>query len=376
MKFIVSSSELLSHLNAIGKVINSKNTLPILDNYLFQFEEDNRLVITASDLETTLITTLELDTVEGSGAIAMPARLLNDMLREFPDQPLAFKVNMENFSVELFSESGKFNIVGKDGEEFPQVPTISDDSEEIRIEPELLLNGISRSLFATADDELRPVMNGIFVDFGTDYLTFAASDSQKLMRYRRTDVRVETPCSFILPKKPANLLKNLLPKEDEAVRVSFDAKNAMFRLGKHTMVCRLLEGKYPAYDTIIPKESPNVLLVDRQGLCNIVRRVSVFASESSNLIKMSIEGGQLVISAQDVEYTRSAVERIACQYDGEEMQIGFKSTFMLEILSNIDSSDVRIELLDYTRAGLFMPAEKAMEEEDVLMLLMPLMLNV
>ncbi|MFV0522763.1 MAG: DNA polymerase III subunit beta [Mangrovibacterium sp.] len=375
MKFVVSSSELLSHLNAISKVISSKNTLPILDNYLFQLEDD-KLVVTASDLETTLITTISLDNVEGSGTIAVPAKLLNDMLREFPEQPLTFKIDMDKFAIELFSENGKFNIVGQDGEEYPQLPEVAADAQELNIPAEVLLNGILRTVFATADDELRPVMNGIFMELGTDDLTFVASDAHKLIRYKRSDVRTDDASSFILPKKPANLLKNLLPKEDLDITLSFDTKNAIFKLSKHTLICRLVEGKYPAYNSVIPTENPNVLLVDRQALYNTVKRVSVFASESSNLIKLSVEGNQLVVSAQDVDFARSAVERISCQYDGDEIEIGFKSTFLLEILSNIDSADVKIELSDAARAGLFLPAEKTIDEEDILMLLMPMMIGV
>lgn len=375
MKFVVSSSELLSHLNAISKVISSKNTLPILDNYLFQLEAD-KLVVTASDLETTLITTIELDNIEGSGAIAVPAKLLNEMLREFPEQPLTFKIDMDKFAIELFSENGKFNIVGLDGEEYPQVPEIKAGAQQMVVPASVLLSGISRTVFATADDELRPVMNGIFCELGADNLTFVASDAHKLIRYKRSDAKAVNPSSFILPKKPANLLKNLLPKEDSDITLSFDDKNAVFKLNKHTLTCRLVEGRYPAYNSVIPTENPNVLLVDRQAFYNTIKRVSVFASESSNLIKLSVEGNQLVVSAQDVDFARSAVERIACQYEGDEIEIGFKSTFLLEILSNIDSADVKIELSDSARAGLFLPAEKAIDEEDILMLLMPMMIGV
>ncbi len=374
MKFVVSSSELLSHLSAISKVIGSKNTLPILDNYLFQLEE-GKLVITASDLESTLITSIKLDSTEGEGVIAVPAKLLNDMLKEFPDQPLTFKVDLDKFAIELFSENGKFNIVGLDGEEFPQLPEVASEATELQIPAEVLLSGISRTVFATADDELRPVMNGILFEIDGSELTFVASDSHKLIRYRRSGLNESEKSSFILPKKPSNLLKGLLPKEDLDVSLTYDGRNAIFKLSKHTLICRLVEGAYPAYATVIPKESPNVLYVDRQVLYNTVKRVSVFASESSNLIKMSVEGNQLVLSAEDVDFVRSAVEKISCQYEGEDVQIGFKSTFLLEILSNIDSVEVKVELSDSSRAGLFLPAEKTIEEEDILMLLMPMMLG-
>ncbi|MFV0290810.1 MAG: DNA polymerase III subunit beta [Mangrovibacterium sp.] len=374
MKFVVSSSELLSHLSAISKVINSKNAMPILDNFLFHLE-GTELTITASDLETTLVTSLQLDNVSGSGVIAIPAKLINDMLREFPEQPLTFVIDMERFAIELFSENGKFNIVGKDGEEYPQLPVISSDAQRQLVAPDILLNGITRTIFATADDELRPVMNGIFVELGEAGLTFVASDAHKLIRYKRGDVQVEQTASFILPKKPANLLKGLLPKETADVEMSFDSKNAIFKLSKYTLVCRLLEGKYPAYNSVIPKVNPNIVLVDRQAMFSTIKRISVFSSESLGLVKLSLENNQMVVSAQDVDYSRSAVERIACQYEGMDMEIGFKSTFLLEILSNIESNDVRVELSDSARAGLFLPAEKRHDEEDILMLLMPMMIG-
>jgi len=375
MKFVVSSTELLSHLNAISKVISSKNTLPILDNYLFQLE-DNRLTVTASDLESTLITSLELDNAEGKGDIAVPAKLLNDTLKEFPDQPLTFKFDMGTFGIDIYSENGKFSIVGQDGDEFPQLPELNEAAAStIQVPHDVLQSGIQRTLFATADDELRPVMNGIFMELGTNDLTFVASDAHKLVRYKRADARADVDSSFILPKKPAALLKNLLAKEDYDVKLQFDEKNAFFTLSNFKLICRLVEGNYPSYNSVIPTNNPNKLIVDRLEFYNTIKRVSVFANQASNLIKFHISDNQLVISAQDVDFSISAVERIKCQYEGEEIEIGFKSTFLLEILSNISSSEVRVELSDPTRAGLLLPAEKDFDEEDVLMLLMPMMIN-
>ncbi len=376
MKFVVSSTELLSHLNAISKVISSKNTLPILDNYLFQLE-DNRLTVTASDLESTLITSLELDNAEGKGDIAVPAKLLNDTLKEFPDQPLTFKFDMETYGIDIYSENGKFSIVGQDGDEFPQLPELNEPAAStIQVPHDVLQSGIQRTLFATADDELRPVMNGIFMELGSSDLTFVASDAHKLVRYKRSDAKSEVESSFILPKKPASLLKNLLVKEDYDVKLQFDDKNAFFTLTNFKLICRLVEGNYPSYNSVIPTNNPNKLVVDRLEFYNTIKRVSVFANQASNLIKFQISDSQLVVSAQDVDFSISAVERMKCQYEGEEIEIGFKSTFLLEILSNISSSEVRVELSDPTRAGLMLPAEKDFEDEDVLMLLMPMMINV
>lgn len=375
MKFVVSSTELLSHLNAISKVISSKNTLPILDNYLFQLE-DNRLTITASDLESTLITSIELDNTEGTGDVAVPAKLLNDTLKEFPEQPLTFQINGENSAIDIYSENGKFSIIGQNGEDFPELPELKEEATAtIDVNHDVLLNGITKTLFATADDELRPVMNGIFVELGNDDLTFVASDAHKLVRYKRADAKAEVESSFILPKKPAALLRNLLPKEEFDVKLQFDDKNAFFTLSNYKLICRLVEGNYPSYNSVIPTNNSNRMIVDRLELFNTIKRVSVFANQASNLVKLHIDDNQLVVSAQDVDFSISAVERLKCQYEGDEIEIGFKSTFLLEILSNLSSSDVKVELSDPTRAGLLLPAEKEFDEEDVLMLLMPMMIN-
>ena len=374
MKFVVSSTELLSHLNAISKVINSKNTLPILDNYLFQLKE-SRLTITASDLETTLITGMDLDNTDGDGDIAIPAKLLNDTLKEFPEQPLTFKIDIDTLAIDIISENGKFSIVGQNGDDFPLLPELKEKNNSIEVNHDVLLNGVSKTLFATADDELRPVMNGIFIELGESSLGFVASDAHKLVRYKRTDAKSETESSFILPKKPAGLLKNLLAKEEFNIKVQFDDKNAFFTLTNFKMICRLIEGKYPNYNAVIPTNNTNVMMVDRLEFYNTVRRVSVFSSQGSNLIRLHLSENQLVVSAQDVDFSISAVERLKCQYEGDEIEIGFKSTFLQEILSIINSTEVRVELADPTRAGLFLPATKEFDEEDVLMLLMPMMIN-
>lgn len=374
MKFIVSSTELLRHINAISRVINSKNSLPILDNFLFQLA-DNTLTITASDLETTLITTLELETTEGNGSLAIPAKILIDTLKEFPEQPLTFSIDLDSLSVEIRSENGKFSIVGQNGEDFPQLPELGEEANAIEVPHDVMLTGINKTLFATADDELRPVMNGIFIELSADDLTFVASDAHKLVRYKRSDAKAEMQSSFILPKKPAALLKNLLPREDFNVSLAFDEKNAFFSLTGYKVVCRLVEGNYPAYNSVIPTNNPNKLTIDRVDFYNTLKRVSVFSNQASNLVKLELTANEMVVSAQDVDFAISGVERIKCQYEGQPMEIGFKSTFLLEILSNLSASEVQVELSDPTRAGILLPAEKEFEEEDVLMLLMPMMIN-
>ena len=375
MKFVVSSTDLLSHLSAISKVISSKSTVPILDNFLFQLT-DADLTITASDLESTLITHMELDNTEGEGTIAVPARLLIDTLKEFPEQPLTFQINTDTFGIEIFSDNGKYSIVGQSGEDFPELPEIAEDeSTSITVAPKNLLKGIEKTLFATADDELRPVMNGIFVELSPEHMGFVASDAHKLVRYRRSDAASEFESSFILPKKPASLLRNLLPKEEFDVKLEFDNKNAQFTLTNYKLICRLVEGNYPSYNSVIPKNNPNKMIIDRLTFYNTIKRVSVFSNQASNLIKLNINDNQLVVSAQDIDFSISAVERLSCEYDGEEIEIGFKSTFLLEILSNISASDVKMEMSDPSRAGLLLPAEKEEDAEDVLMLLMPMMIN-
>ncbi len=376
MKFVVSSTELLSHLTAISKVISTKSTMPILDNFLFQISE-NLLTITASDVESTLITSMELDNVDGEGMIALPAKLLIDTLREFPEQPLTFQVDTSTFGVQIFSENGKYSIVGYDGEDFPEIPSIDEDAGAlVKVAPRSLLKGIEKTLFATADDELRPVMNGIFVELRNDYMSFVASDAHKLVRYRRLDVKTETEASFILPKKPAALLKNLLPKQDFEVKIQFNDKNAFFTLANYKLICRLVEGNYPSYNSVIPVNNPNTMTIDRLAFYNTVKRVSVFANQASNLVKLSLTASQVVVSAQDIDFSISAIERLACEYEGDDMEIGFKSTFLQEILANIPSSEIRLEMSDPSRAGLVLPEEKEDDDEDVLMLLMPMMINV
>jgi DNA polymerase-3 subunit beta len=375
MKFVVSSSELLGHLQSISRVISSKNTLPILDNFLFNLS-GNDLEITASDLESTLITRMKLENTDGDGTIALPARILLDTLKEFSVQPLTFDINMETMAVVISSENGKFNVVGQNGIDFPALPAIKKEKKfSFAINADVLLSGISKTLFATADDELRPVMGGIFVEASTDKITFVASDAHKLVRYQRTDAQADDNASFILPKKPASLLKNILTKEEGAVTVEFDDKNAFFILGNYKVVCRLVEGNYPNYNSVIPKNNPRKITIDRVEFFNTLRRVSVFSNQASNLVKLQLKGNQVMVSAQDIDFSISAYERIKCQYEGDEIEIGFKSVFLLEILSNIGSQDVMIELADPTRAGLFLPAITENESEDLLMLLMPMMIN-
>lgn len=375
MKFVVSSMELLGHLQNVSRVISNKNTLPILDNFLFSLN-DGILEITASDLESTLITSIQLENADGSGEIAIPARILTDTLKEFAEIPLTFEIDTNSMNVVIQSESGKFSIMGQHGAEFPQLPQLKEEQkQEVEIDGEVLLSGIGKALFATADDELRPVMNGVFMELNEDDITFVASDAHKLVRYKRTDVKAESASSFILPKKPSGLLKNILPKEENMVKLEFDDKNAVFTLTNYKMVCRLVEGNYPSYNSVIPNDNPFKMTIDRVEFYNALRRVSVFSNQASNLVKISLTGNQLTISAQDIDFSISGTERLNCQYEGDDMEIGFKSTFLIEILANLASTDVVMEMSDPSRAGILLPATSNNENEDILMLLMPMMIN-
>jgi DNA polymerase-3 subunit beta len=374
MKFVVSSSELLSHLQAVSKAISSKSPMPILDNFLLDLK-GHTLTITASDTEVTMITTLELDNSDGEGVIAMPSRILLETLRKFPEQPLNFDISLDTMKVDISTEKGKFSVVGQSGEDFPVLPQVDElKSSRIQLPADLLLSGIVKTLFATADDELRPVMNGILFEVKPENLTFVASDSHKLVRYQRNDVSPEFEAAFILPKKPAGLLKNVLPKEEGEVIVEFDDKNAFFTLQKYKLICRLVEGNYPSYNAVIPQDNPNKVIIDRVDMFSTLGRVSLFASQASNLVKLHLANNEMIVSAQDIDFSISAFEKLSCQYDGNEMEIGFKSGFLADILDNISSSDVVIELSDPARAGIFVPFDKS-DAEDELMLLMPMMIN-
>ena len=373
MKFIVSSTALLSHLQAISRVINTKNSMAILDNFLFRLE-GNSLTMTASDQETTMTTTIEVLEAEGQGLFAVSAKILLEPLKELPDQPLTFEINDENLEIFLYFQNGKYNFIGVNGDEYPQKSPLSDTAKTFSISSQVLLNGINRTIFATADNELRPIMNGICMDIHPEDIVFVASDSHKLVRCKNDSVQSGIQASFILPKKPANLLKNILPKEAGDVTVSFDDKNACFTLSNFVLNCRLIEGRYPNYASVIPQNNPNRLIIDRALFTNVLRRVSVFSNQASNLVKLQLSENQIVVSAQDIDFSTSAEESISCSYSGDSMGIGFKSVYLIEILNNISSQEVSIELSDPSRAGLILPIENQ-ANEDLLMLLMPMMLT-
>ncbi len=374
MKFTVSSSALMHLLSATGKVISTKNTLPILDYFLFELQ-DGVLRITASDLETTLTGTLPIEHVEEEGIIAIPAKRVLDTLREFPEQPLSIEANDSTWEVTIHWKSGKLTIPGTSGLSYPK-PAEMDAAEAstLELEPERLLTGIEKSLFATADDDMRPVMNGICLDISPRSVIFVATDAHKLVR---NTLALETgiTASFILPKKPANLLKGILPKEEGTLKVEFDRKNAVFTLAKYTLICRLIEGTYPNYNAVIPANNPNKVTIDRAEFMNSIKRVAVSSNPSTNLIKLDIDNNVLKLTAQDIDYSVSAEESLACGYEGDPIAIGFKSVFLTEILANLETEQIVIELADSTRAGVFRPVGEEAEGGEILMLLMPMIIN-
>lgn len=374
MEFIVSTSDLLAQLNTIKGVINSKNTLPILDNFLFTME-GNTLKIEASDLETTLETSLELENVQGSGVIAIEAKRLTEMLNLFSDEPLTFKIDLSNNHIKIHSSSGAYSLAGTSGDDFPRTQDLDENKSSFSIPSRYLLKGITSSVFATADEDTRPILNGILFELTEEHFRLVATDAHKLSRYTRTDVKIDKPASFVFPKKPATILKNILTKDSSGdVAIVTDSKQVIVNVGSIKMNCRLIEGKYPAYNAVIPVENPNKLIVNKQELYKKLRRVSYFSNPATNLTCLEMSGSQLEISAQNLDAASSAKEQLSCQYEGEGLKIGFQSKFLLAILDNIASEDVRFDLSDAIRAGLIMPADKEDENEDLLMLLMPMMI--
>jgi DNA polymerase-3 subunit beta len=371
MKFIVSSSYLLKQLQVLGGVINNSNTLPILDNFLFSLQK-NSLTVSASDLETTMSAVLEVDS-DSEGSIAIPARLLLDTLKTFPEQPLTFVVE-DNNTIEISSNHGKYALAYADGAEFPNAVTLADPSATT-ILGDILATAISKTIFAAGNDDLRPVMSGVFFQFSPENLTFVATDAHKLVKYQRSDVTASQVAEFIMPKKPLNLLKGILAGSESDVTIEYNDSNAKFTFDNYELVCRLIDGKYPNYEAVIPKENPNKLSIDRGQFLSSVKRVSIFSNKTTHQIRLKIAGAELNISAEDIDYSNKAEERLTCDYQGDDMQIGFNSRFLTEMLNNLSSDEVSLEMSLPNRAGILTPADGLDEGENVTMLVMPVMLN-
>ncbi len=371
MKFIVSSTYLLKQLQVLGGVINSSNTLPILDNFLFELKK-RKLTVSASDLETTMSAVLEVES-DNEGTIAVPARLLLDTLKTFPEQPLTFVVE-DNHTVEISSNYGKYALAYADGAEFPKAVELASPSSTT-IMGDILATAITKTIFAAGNDDLRPVMSGVFFQFSSEHLTFVATDAHKLVKYRRNDVKASEVAEFIMPKKPLNLLKGILSGSEEQVKVEYNDSNAKFSFDNTELICRLIDGKYPNYEAVIPKENPNKLTISRNHFLSSVRRVSIFSNRTTHQIRLRIAGAELNISAEDIDYSNKAEERLTCAYQGDDMQIGFNSRFLVEMLGNLSSEEVSLELSLPNRAGILTPIDGLDEGEHVTMLVMPVMLN-
>lgn len=373
MRFTLSSSVLNSQLQTLSRVINSKNSLPILDCILFEVA-DGKLTLTASDKENVMTVVLALDEHDGTGAFALPKNMVLNAVKELPEQPLTFDVNEETLALSLYYQNGVYQFVAQSGTEFPKAKSPAQGATSLNIAASVLAENLTRSLFATAQDELRPVMNGVYFDLTADGLAIVASDGHKLVRNRNFNIKSEAPASFILPSKPAALLKLMLGKTDGDVVVTFDSNNACFEVADATLTCRLIEGRYPNYNSVIPQDNPNKLVVDRKALVGALRRVQPFASESTLSVRLHIEGSKLVVSSEDVDFAKTAKESMTCDYTGKTMDIGFKCPSLIEILSNIESDEVTIALADPSRAGVIVPTVQP-ENEEVLMLIMPMLLN-
>ena len=371
MKFIVSSSALLKQLQAISGALSSNTVLPILENFLFEINS-GILTISATDLQTTMNTTLAVEAKE-NGKIAVPSKILLDTLKTLADQPVIFSINDENFGIEMSAGDGKYKLSGENGEDFPKIPKV-ENAAALVITASTLAEAISKTLFAVSTDELRPAMTGVYCQMSSENITFVATDAHKLVRYRRRDAHADVTSSFILPKKALNLLKSSLPTEDVSVNIEYNATNAFFSFNNINLICRLIDEKYPDYEAVIPVNNPNKLTIDRSLFLSCLRRVSIYSNKTTHQVRLKITGSELQISAEDSDFANEAFERLSCQYEGEDMEIGFNARFLVEMLANLETEEVALEMSTPNRAGILFPVN-ADNNEDVLMLVMPVMLN-
>lgn len=371
MKFIISSSTLLKHLTGINGVVTTNPVVPILENFLFEIT-DGKLIVTASDLQTSMMTEMVVEAKE-TGSIAIPARILMDTLKNLPEQPVTFTIDENTYGVELSSEYGRYKLAGENATDFPKVPSVK-DGDVLDISSDVLNRAISSTIFATSTDELRPAMTGIYLQLSDSNVTFVSTDGHRLVRYRRVDIASEHKNSIIIPKKALNLLKSSLPSDNTNVKVEFTPSNAFFSYGHVKMICRLIDERFPDYENVIPAENPNHLYVDRESFLNSLKRISIYANKTTHQVRLKIAGSELQVSAEDLDFSNEANERLACEFNGQDMEIGFNAKFLVEMLNNIDSDKVKMEMSEPNRAGLILP-EGGDENEDILMLVMPVMLN-
>ncbi|MBX9732782.1 MAG: DNA polymerase III subunit beta [Chitinophagaceae bacterium] len=370
MKFIVSSTSLLKHLQQISGVINANTVLPILEDFLFEIQ-DKKLSVVATDLETVMRVQMDVES-KANGKVCIPAKILLDSLKNIADQPLTFTID-KNFAVEITSDNGKYKVMGENPDNFPKEPT-ADDTTGFTMTSSALLTAINKTLFAVSSDDLRPAMTGVFFELSKDGVQFVATDAHRLVRYKRTDALATKADSFIVPKKPLNLLKNALPDNGDEITISYNSNHLFVQHGSTHMICRLIDARFPDYKVVIPADNPYKLVVNKHDFQNALRRVNVFSNKSTNQVALNITGSELQMAAQDVDFSFEGNERMSCQYDGEDLQIAFNARFLIEMLNAADTDDVKMELSTPTKAGLIKPTEQG-EGEDLLMLVMPLMLN-
>lgn len=371
MRFIVSTSTLLKQLQAVNGASSSSTVLPILENFLFEIK-DGVLTVSATDLQTSMTTSLAVESKE-NGKVAIPSKILLETLKTLPDQPISFSVDDKTFAIEINAGDGKYKLSGENGEDFPKIPVVENPSS-VAMPASVLAEAINKTLFAVSSDELRPAMTGVYCQLSPQHITFVATDAHKLVRYRRLDTKSEAPASFILPKKALTLLKASLPSDDLSVAVEYNSTSAFFRFGNINLICRLIDERYPDYEAVIPTNNPNKLVLDRALFLNCLRRVVIFANKTTHQVRLKISGSELNISSEDVDFSNEAHERLTCQYEGEDMEIGFNAKFLIEMLNNLSGEEVLLEMSSPNRAGLLMPQTHD-DAEDVLMLVMPVMLN-
>ncbi len=371
MKFVVSSSVLLKQLSAINGVVAANPIVPILENFLLTLE-GNLLRITASDLQTVIVTEIEVESIE-KGAIAIPAKLLLDTLRGLPEQPITVQINNETFGVEIISDNGHYRLSGENPIDFPKTPAVT-KGQSVDLSSAAISAAIANTLFATSTDDLRPAMMGVFVQMGAESATFAATDGHRLVRYRRRDIKSDIETSMIIQRKALNLLKSCLPTEDVPVKAEFTASNAFFSFGNIKMICRLIDERFPDYENAIPTNNPNILTINRMDILNSLRRISIYSNRTTHQIRLKLSSNDLVVSAEDLDYSNEASERLMCEYNGEDLEIGFNAKFLIEVLGNLTSKILTFELSAPNRAGIIIPQDKE-DNEDILMLVMPVMLN-
>ena len=375
MRFIISSNLLLKNLQKISGVMSTSNTLPILEDFLFELSENNQLKITESDLETTMTVDVQVEMAENPGKVAIPAKILLEILKTFPDIPVTLSVDLKSQEVEMLAGEGKYKLIGHNSDEFPQVPEM-EETESLTLNASLLVNAFNKTLFATGNDEMRPVMSGVFCEIKSDHINFVATDAHKLVRYRRYDIKPGKESSFILPKKPLSHLKNIMADDaDLEVLLEYNPKNVVVSFDNIKLTARLIDGKYPNYEAVIPTQNPYKMIVNRKNLLNSLRRVSIFGSKSTHQVRFKISGQELVLTAEDIDYSSEAKERLSCNYEGENIEIGFNSKFMLEILNTLESENIDLELSAPNRAGIIIPDSNVEDAEDILMLIMPVMLS-